>query len=90
MRWVRETTFAVEYKAFYILLCVCARVGLCVRASAHSCAFGSPSAWAFACACAGVALLIQHTMRMRHILLFVASLAEPHFSILSRKRHDFW
>jgi hypothetical protein len=39
---------------------------------------------------AHVALLIQHKMRMRHILLsFVAFLAPPYFSTLSNKRHDF-
>ena len=38
----------------------------------------------------GVALLIHHATRVRHILLsFVASLAQPYFSTLSHKRHDF-
>jgi hypothetical protein len=39
---------------------------------------------------ARVALLIQHAKRMRHIVpSFVASLAPPHFSTLSHKRHDY-
>ena len=45
-----------------------------------------------ACACAyvDVALLIQHTTRMRHIVAsFVASLAPPYFSTLSHRRCDF-
>jgi hypothetical protein len=34
--------------------------------------------------------LIQHATRMRHIVTsFVATLAAPHFSALSRKRRDF-
>ena len=37
-----------------------------------------------------VALGIQHTRRMRRvILLFMAGPAVPYFSTLSRKRHDF-
>jgi hypothetical protein len=40
--------------------------------------------------CAREALIIQRATRMRHILLsFVASLAPPHFSALSHKRHEF-
>jgi hypothetical protein len=35
---------------------------------------------------ARVALLIQHAMRMRHI---VVPLAAPYFSTLSHKQHDF-
>ena len=38
----------------------------------------------------GVALLIQHATRMRHVVTsFVAPLAPPYFSTLSHKRHDF-
>ena len=45
---------------------------------------------AWARACARISLLIQHSTCMRHIVLsFVASLAPPHFSTLSHKRHDF-
>jgi hypothetical protein len=37
-----------------------------------------------------VALVIQHAMRMRRIILSsVALLALQHFSTLSHKRHDF-
>ena len=43
--------------------------------------------------CISVFLVIQHAMDIRHIhgiiLFFVASLAAPHFSALSHKRHDF-
>jgi hypothetical protein len=47
--------------------------------------------WDCACACARVALLIQHAKCMRDIMSsFVASLAPPYSSTLSRKRHDFW
>jgi hypothetical protein len=45
---------------------------------------------AYACAHARMVLLIQREIRMRHIvLLFVDSLAPPHFSTLSHKRLDF-
>ena len=42
------------------------------------------------CKCVTVALVIQHAMRMRRIILSsVASLALPYFFTLSHKRHDF-
>ena len=54
----------------------------------HAC--GYPDAWPCARACAHVALLIQAANRMcRIVTSFVASLATPHFSTLSHKRHDF-
>jgi hypothetical protein len=43
-----------------------------------------------ACACARVALVIQHATRVRRIVLsFVSFLAQPHFSTLFHKQHDF-
>ena len=51
--------------------------------------FGCPGAWGCECACAPVALFIQHEVRMRHIVSSVASLAPPYFLTLSHKRHDF-
>jgi hypothetical protein len=40
--------------------------------------------------CVSVALVIQHLMRVRRIILSaVASLAVPYLSVLSHKRHDF-
>jgi hypothetical protein len=40
--------------------------------------------------CVRLALLIQHSTRMRHIVTsFVAPLAPPYSSTLSNKRHDF-
>jgi hypothetical protein len=39
---------------------------------------------------ASVALVIQHAMRLRHVILWsVAYLAVPYFSTLSHKEHDF-
>ena len=49
-----------------------------------------PGAWASACACVHVALLIQHANHMRHsVAPFVATLAPPKCSTLSHTRHDF-
>ena len=74
---------------FYVCVCAC----VCVRVRARS--------WLRACSCMGaptrgrvhvharVALLIQLTTCMGLIVLFVASLAPPHFLTLSHIRHDF-
>ena len=44
----------------------------------------------WACACVLVALVIQHTTRMRHIVTSsVAPPSVPYFSTLSHKRHVF-
>jgi hypothetical protein len=41
--------------------------------------------------CLSVAVIIQHAIRMRRIMLLsVACLALPFFFILSHKRRDFW
>jgi hypothetical protein len=59
-----------------------------VRMYVRACA--CPGPWACTCASVLVALLIQHAMRMRHIVTsFVAPLAPPRFSALSHKRYDF-
>jgi hypothetical protein len=40
--------------------------------------------------CVSSDLLIQHALRMRHIILtFVVCLVQPYFSTLSHKRQDF-
>ena len=57
-----------------------------MHANARKC----PGAWTCECVCVRVPLLIQHTTHTRHtVTSFVASLAPPYFSRLSRKRHDF-
>ena len=84
LRRVCGTTGAVEINKYCIFLCVYA------RARTYLCVGGCPVAWACACACLRVALLIQHSTHMRHnVLPFVASLAPPRFSTLSHKRYDF-
>ena len=57
-------------------LCVC----VCAHTSMHACAWVRVH----------VALLIQHTTCMLHIVTsFLAPLAAPYFLTLSHKRHDF-
>jgi hypothetical protein len=49
-----------------------------------------PGAWAYACACVHVVLLIQHATLMRHIVTsFVVPLVPSYFSTLSHKRRNF-
>jgi hypothetical protein len=65
-----------KLKALYISVCV------------RACRW--PGAWACECACARVALLIQHATRMRHTeTSVVVPLAPSRFSTVSHKRHDF-
>jgi hypothetical protein len=39
--------------------------------------------------CVAIALVIKHAMRMRHIILHVASVVRPYFSTLCHKRNEF-
>jgi hypothetical protein len=39
--------------------------------------------------CVAIALVIQHAMRMRRIILPVASVVLPYFTAVCHKRHDF-
>ena len=88
LRRLRETIVVVESNKHYIFLSVCVCVCVCARARAGECV--CPGAWACACESAGVALLIQHATRMRHVLFsFVSSLAPPCFWRLSYKLHNF-
>jgi hypothetical protein len=51
----------------------------------YACMFvcGYPGAWACACACVHVPLLIQDAKRMRRIVTFVATQSPPYFSTLA-------
>ena len=76
-RRFRESFLPWKSNKCYIFLCV------------YACVCGCVCAWAYAGACARVALFIQHATRKRHIVLaFVALLIPLHFT-LSHKRHDF-
>ena len=74
---VRESLLPWRSDKYHILVRVCAGGGGCVRVVAQ------------ARGCARVALLIQQEKRMHHIVSYVASLAQPHFSTWSHKQHDF-
>ena len=79
---VKEVGFEVWISSSVGLLWTCVRVCVCV------CVW--IGAWVGGRVHSRVALLIQHTTLMRHIVSSsAASLALPHFSALSRKRHDF-
>ena len=81
-----ETIVVVE-KQHYISLCTCVltHVYLHVREGVDARAHKREHVRV-----TRVTLLIPHTTRMRHtVLSSVASLAPPHFSTLSHKRHDF-
>ena len=84
------------WKVLHICLCAraclptCARKRVCACVCVCVCGAGSSGASTCAYAWLHVVFLIQHATRMRHIVTsFVASLAAPHFSTLSHKRHDF-
>jgi hypothetical protein len=80
LRRVRESVLPWKRNKYYLFVCLSARVRAC----------GWPCAWACTCACVSVALFIQHSTCMRHIVTsFVAPLAPPYFSTLFHKRHDF-
>jgi hypothetical protein len=84
LRRVYVTTVVVE-KQSVLYICVCVRVCLCARV--RSCA--RECGRVHGRECVHVALLIQHTACMHHVVTsFVAPLA-PCFSTLSQKRHDF-
>ena len=72
--------FAVEKQQvlYIVFVYVCVRTCVC------------PGEWTCACMCMSVALLIQHTTGMCHIVTsFVASLIPPYFSTLSHQRRNF-
>ena len=91
-----EIIVAVGKHKYCIFLCVCLFVCVFVhpRVVACVCVFvregGCAGAMACACRCALVALLIQHSKRMRRaILSSVVPVAPTYFSTSSHKRHDF-
>ena len=70
-RRARESLLSWKMNKYYIFVCVC----VCARAYARAWVPGRLRV----CICVRVALLIQHTMRMRHVVTFEAPLAPPHF-----------
>jgi hypothetical protein len=74
----------------YFFVCVCARTHECVSVCPCVRLCGCVGSLLYARARSRVALLTQHAKRMRRVILSsAASLAPPHFSSLSHKRHDF-
>ena len=66
------------------------RIIVAVEKQHFMCVYVCPGAWACACACVHVTLLIQHAIRIRHIVTsLVPPLAPPYFSTLCHKWHDF-
>ena len=79
LRRICESLLPRKNNKYYMFVCVY------VRVRTSEC----PGAWSCACACVRVALLNQHSTRMRHIVAtFVAPLAPSYFSKLSHKRDD--
>jgi hypothetical protein len=79
-RRVRETTFAVKKSLTYF--CVCVRVRLSV--SVCVLAYVSADAGVLVCACAPVALLIQHSTRL-HIAICGLSGSTIFFDIFPKR-----
>jgi hypothetical protein len=72
---------------YYIFLCIYVCVCVCVFVCLFVCLFMWVGARARACACAHVALIIQHATR-RHTVICSLSLSPLKFSTLSHTRHD--